>query len=552
MQTRWRHHHSLTGILAVLLGILLVGCEAKHQDEAATTPGSDRAASGQPVPGGMVVIAFPTEPDVLNPLITTSSYTRQILSLLYDPAMEMGEDLSWYPMIASGFTLAPDYLSLTYRLKRWVWADGVPTTAYDLVQTFRLLKDPRVASPLAGHYAAVVGAVALDSFTIRYDLDRILPDPVSRTVTPILPGHLVADLDPAEIHTWPLNFAPLSSGPFILEQWHHNHELVLVPNPLYPGQRPHLARLIFRIIPDESSRVMALESGDVDFVEELPVQAARRFLTEGTVNVHRIKGRLFGHLTWNFRNPLFQDKRVRKAISLAIDRSRFVDGLLGGYAQPAASPLPPALWAHNPAVAPDPYDPEGARRLLASAGWRDSDGNGVLDKDGVKFAFEILTRHGDPVRENGVIVISENLRAVGIAVQPRILEHGTTMRMIHSGDFDAYLGLYQANLYVDPTPLIHSKAIDRYNIGGYANATVDSLLEVALATADHGLAKPTWDRLQEIVAEDLPMAFLYYPETLIGASKRLRNVQPHILSPFNNISEWWIDPADRKYLSPED
>lgn len=549
MVSRWGWVLLTPVMIALACGLLLSGCESGRDDQDNRAGSDTRPAGAVPSPGGTIVIAFPTEPDVLNPLIRVSSYTGQILSLLLDGLMEMGEDLAWRPRIARSYTLAPDSLAVTYHLRPWVWADGVPLTAHDLAFTFELLTSPEVASPLRGQHDAVIRAVVLDSLTIRYELQRVVPDPIGRTVTTILPRHLVSRLDPARVQTWPLNQKPLSSGPFVLESWTHNHELVLVPNPVYPGDRPHLERVIFRIIPDESARVMALEAGDVDFMEDLPIQAASRLQGRDDILVQKISGRLFGYLSWNFRNPLFSDRRTRKALSLAIDRGRFVDGLLGGFAKPAASPLPPALWAHNPAVQPDPYDPERARRLLAEAGWQDSDGDGILDREGISCEFEILTRHGDPVRENGVVIIRENLRDVGVRVKPRVLEHATTLDLIRSGEFDAYLGLFAVNLLVDPSPLLHSRATDRYNHGHYANALVDSLLAAAQASPNRDITRPIWYRLQEVLAEDQPMAFLYYPETLIGASRRLQGVRPHILSPFNNICEWWIDPADRKFAS---
>jgi peptide/nickel transport system substrate-binding protein len=522
--------------------VLAAGCQ-KEPESVGTSAGA------VPEAGGTVVIAFPAEPDVLNPLIRASAYTGQILALLQQSLLEMDEDLLWQPLIARNWTLAPDSLSLTYTLRPWRWSDGAPLTAYDVAASFVLYKSSDVASPRMGYYADVLRAVALDSATVRYDLVRKLANPLSHTAHSILPVHVTAHLDPRQVRTWPLNEHPLSSGPFVLQEWIRNQELVLIRNEMYPGPEPLLDRVVLRIIPDETARVIALEAGEADFMEEVPVQAAARILASGQANIHRLSGRLFGYLSFNLRNALFHDRRVRKALSLAIDRQRFIDGLLGGYAKPAASPLPPVLWAHNDQVAPDPYDPASARRLLAEAGWRDRDGDGVLDRDGQQFSFEILTRQGDPVRADGVVVIRENLRQVGIEVRPRVLEHATSLEMLKKGQFAAYLGLFQANLTVDPSSLLHSQATDRFNYGAYSNARVDSLLDLGLSLADRRLAKPVWDRLQEIVSQDVPMIFIYYPETLIAVSTRLQDVRPHVLSPFNNICEWWIPVAQRKYES---
>jgi peptide/nickel transport system substrate-binding protein len=526
--------------LSLVLG-LTVGCQDDRDSPR------EPAAAREPRAGGTAVIAFPAEPDVLNSLIYASAYTGQILALLQDGLLEMGEDLEWRPKIAQEWHFDPARMTLTYRLRPWRWSDGTPFSAYDVSETFKLFCDPQVGSPRRGSFASIAQVVAVDSATVRYEFRRPVADPLGVTVHAVLPAHLVSQWQPAQVRTWPLNERPVSSGAFVLEKWDRNQELVLARNELYAGAKPFLDRVVFRIIPDETARVVALETGEADFMEEVPVHAAGRVAAGGKASIYRVSGRLFGYLSWNFRNPLFADRRVRQAISLAIDRRRLIDNLMEGYATPAASPLPPALWAHNADVSADPYDPEAARRLLAEAGWLDRDGDGVLDRDGRRFSFEILTRQGDPIRENGVVIIRENLHRVGIEANPRVLEHGTAIAMLQKGRFDAYLGLFQANLSVDPSSLLHSEATDRFNYGGYANAQVDSLLQLALSLADRRRAKPVWDRLQEILAEDRPMAFLYYPETLIAVSHRLQDVRPHLLSPYNNICEWWIKADDRRY-----
>jgi len=299
--------------------------------------------------------------------------------------------------------------------------------------------------------------------------------------------------------------------------------------------------------------VIELETGGVDVVEAVSPQAAARLAAGGKVTIARVQGRLIGQVQWNLREDLFADRRVRRALSLAIDRSAFVDGLLQGYGTPAASPIPPALWAHDPDLRPDAYDPAGARALLAAAGWVDTDGDGVRERQGRRFSFTLLTRQGDPVRENGAAIIRENLKAVGVEVLPRAMELGAAIDAVRRGQFEAYLGVYAARLWVDPSPLLRSDAVDRFNYGAYANASVDSLLDRGLACADREAARAVWRRLQAVVAADEPIAFLYYPDMIVGIGPRLRGVRPHILSPYNNLADWWIAPADRRdaFPSPE-
>ncbi len=536
------------------LRLALVGCclfcwIAGCQTDNGRDEPEPAAPPTQPFAGGTAVIALPSEPDVLNPLIRTSAYAGQILAMTFDGLVEMNADLNWQPRVATRWQVAPDGLSITYHLQRWQWSDGQPLSAYDFASSFRLFKSAEVASVWRGFFRDVPRAVAVDSFTIRYEFDLTFSDPIARSYHGVLPEHVTRGLDPARVDSWPGNEQPLSCGPFVVQRWQRGRELVLARNTAYPGAPPLLDRVVFKFITDEMARTLALEVGEVDFLDEVPAQAVDRLATQPGVQLERIPGRDLGYLVWNLENPLFTDSRVRKAISLAVDRDRFVTGLLNGAGSPANGPLPPGLWNHHHDLPADPFRPDEARRLLAAAGWRDEDGDGILDRDGRHFSFELLARFGDPVRENGVVVIRENLRQVGIEVKTRLMEHATTLQRTHAGDFDAYLGLYAVNLYADPSSMVHSSAVDQDNVGRYHNAVVDSLLAVALRIADREAARPVWFRLQEELAADLPMAFLYFPEVVVGFSTRLQNVRPHMLSPYENVDRWWIAPSDRKYRS---
>ncbi len=531
----------------VLVALLaLGGCQGR--DDHHEAPPSGRV-DAQPVAGGTAVIALADEPDVMNSLIRSSAVAGQVLSLVQAGLAEMGEDLEWGPMIASSWSVAPDSLAITYHLRPWSWSDGVPLTARDVVSSYELLMDPRVASPRAGQFRVVARVVEVDSATVRFELKHPVPRPVEKTVYAILPWHVTRDLAAADVAHWPLNQHPLASGPFMLETWERGRQLTLVPNPAYPLPHPWLDRVIMRVLPDETARVLALETGEVDVVADLTASAAQRLTQDPDVTIYQIPGRALTFIIWNLRRGVCADVRVRRALSLAIDRDRLVHDVLQGFGQPAASLLPPSLWNHDATVASDPYDPAEARRLLAEAGWEDHDGDGRVDRDGKPLRLEMMVKGGDPVSEETAALVRTYLGAVGVEVRPRRLELATMIAALQEGSFDAALVEFNANLYGDPSELVRTDAQDRFNFGGYSNARVDSLLTVALRESDRERARPLWHEIQTELAADPPDVLLYYPTTLMAVSARIQGVRPHLLSPYNNLQDWWIPPSARRYRS---
>ncbi|MFO7610504.1 MAG: ABC transporter substrate-binding protein [Candidatus Krumholzibacteriia bacterium] len=517
--------------------------------EPAGEGGTGGPTGGGPTPGGTAVVALGGEPDVLNPLISTTTVAGTVMAELFDNTTDLDEELVWQPAIAHRWELDPGGTGITYHLRPWRWADGEPMTARDFALTLALFKDPRVASPQRGFFADVVAAEARDDSTLHYAFTRPLADPLARTYHNVLPAHVVQDLDPAAVGSWALNGAPLSSGPFRLESWERGRQLALVRNERYPGTPARLDRVVFRVMPEVQTAILALEAGELDLVGGVPPADARRLDAGGTARIVPTGGRQLYYLQWNLRRPALADRDTRKALSLAVDRGRLVDTLVFGYGRPAQGPVAPACWNHHRELAPDPHDPARARALLEGAGWRDADGDGVRERDGHPLALEILLRQGDPIRENAAVILRENLRQVGVDVRLRALELGAALDLLGEGRFDAYLGLVTLNLYGDATPYLHSSAVDRFNQGAWADAVVDSLLERALGMQDRAAARSVWLEIQERVAADPPAAYLFYPEILVAVGPRLQDVRPHMLSPFNNLAQWWIRPEDRRYRS---
>ncbi|RMF56410.1 MAG: peptide-binding protein, partial [Calditrichaeota bacterium] len=225
-----------------------------------------------------------------------------------------------------------------------------------------------------------------------------------------------------------------------------------------------------------------------------------------------------------------------------------IDTLLEGFAQPANGPLLPHVWAYDSTLAVPKYNAEQAAHLLRQDGWRDSDGDGVVEKDGKTFVFSIKTNAGNQLRRDVAVMIQAQLRKVGVKAAIETVEWNQFIEQVFDRkDFDAVILAWDADFTVDPSPLWHSKAIENgYNFVSYHNPRVDSLLEAGRHTSDRHAAKAIWAEFQKIIVDDAPYTFLFIPDQLAGINKRVRDVKMDARGFLSSVSSWWIPRELRK------
>lgn len=538
--------------LAVLLGSL--SCAEPPAPPAAVENAPEPAA---PVAGGTAIIAVAADITSVNPLVDSAdAFNSSILDMLYLHLFEEQPDFtegppSFEPELAAAWEWSEDGRALTVELRPGVvWDDGVPVTADDVVWTWRLQTDERLAWEYAGLKSSIGSIEALDAGRLRV---RFTNDSTSR----------LADLNQGQIvprHRW--RELPIESwrdsggwfrdnlvvnGPFRLAEWRPDQQIVLERNPRYwrPG-RPRLDRVVFRIVPDPNSRLNQLLDGAADFVPHLPAAAVPRVEADPDLRLATTSSHQFTYIHWNLERPPLDETAARQALILAIDRQRIVDTLWFGHAVVASSPIVSTVWAHRDDPGAWPHDPDRARRLLAEAGWRDADGDGVLERDGRRFAFELLISPANRARADAAVMVQEDLRRIGVEARVRQLEWNTIRAKLDQRDFDAVLLGLTMDTSLDLTYAFHSGSIGgRLNFGGYSNPRADRLIEQARASQDlEERGRLLWE-IQGILHDEQPFAFLWEPDRLHGVSRRLRDVRPNLLDPYHHIDEWWLAPEPR-------
>jgi peptide/nickel transport system substrate-binding protein len=542
---------SLRALALVAAGCLLAaGCRQAPERTAGTDPAS---ASG-PRRGGTVVTGWTAEPGGVNNLILPSTQInsemlfRMFLHLIEEQPDFQEHPATFKPQLAESYEWSPDHKTLTFHLRGdVVWNDGVPVTAEDVRWTWQAQRDPDVAWELADSKRWITDVEVVDPRTVRFHFSRVYAKQLlDANEGLVFPKHAWEKLPFAQ---WRRNgdwFRQhlVVDGPFTIASWQPQQQIVLQRNERYYEKGlPYLDRVVMRQIPDQSSGLTQLLSGDIDFLPQIAPDDAPRVKASPRLELVSYWFNVYVAVVWNNERPLFQDPEVRRALTLAIDRKTIVDTLLGPYGKVADSPILTSVWAHDPSVHPWPYDPAEARRILAAKGWKDTDGDGILDKGGRPFAFELLTNTGNQLRSDATVMIQDQLRKVGIRATPRQVEFNTLATDAIAGKYDATMMGYTIDTSLDLRSNFHSESIaEGSNYPRYRNPETNRLLELAASQPDILAERPYLNQLQQTIHREQPLTFLWESQRLTAFNKRVKNAHPTAIFSFFNLKEWWVEP----------
>jgi len=481
--------------------------------------------------GGTIIIGILTDVTHLNPAISTSYYIDTVSGQIYNSLMEYDyKTLEPVPELAKSWDISEDGLTYTFHLEEDVyWTDGEPFTSEDVKFTFE-----NITIPYHPRGAATFGGIefeAPDEHTFVMKLKNSYAPLINYFTlwyVGIMPKHLYEGTDILNNpHNWE---DPVGTGPFMLDEWVKGSHIKLVRNPNYWREdEPYLDSVIFKIIPDTSSRLLAFENHEIDYVPLMIPNTELVRLNE-TDGINVVSCGAFGSMHTiqnNLDNEYLSDIRVRKAIAYAIDKDQFNELVLDNLFKVATGPLPSTSWAYNPDVEKYEQNITLANRLLDEAGYpRGPDGN--------RFSLRMII--GTTGRDKGVPemeIMRSQLSEVGIDLQLEVYDEATTTQMVSmERDFDMYL---IAGLSTAPDPnmisgYLHSNRILKddpipglYNVMDYNNSRVDELFEMGKVETDVEKRKEIYGELQEIVVNELPCYYLiedqyfhFYWEDYVG------------------------------------
>jgi peptide/nickel transport system substrate-binding protein len=496
--------------------------------------------------GGTLVVGEISDFEDLNPMATTDAHARDVYKLLFLELLdEQADFVTFEPRLASSYEFSEDRRRLIFRLRRDVfWSDGVQVTAHDVKATFGAQIDPKLAWASRHLKERIDSVEVIDDYTAVYHFNEVYPyQLMDANDGPILPKHILDSAPPEEIGAIPIAELP-TNGPFRVELWVRGQSLTLVPyDRYYEEGKPYLDKVVFKIIPDQVTLLTQLKSGEINCMESLPPSEVKG-LKESHPNllVFDFPTRNYNYIGWNAARPPFDNRSVRRAMTIAINRKLIIDNLCYGFAEECVSPFVPMIWAYKPDINALPFDPELARKLLAEEGFIDRDGDGWLDRDGKRFEFDLVTNYGMQIRVDTQIMVQEMLREIGVKVNPMALEWTVMLDRIKAGDFDAMVNAWRIGTKADLAPIwsCEARRPGGYNRVNYCNSTVDSLNAIATRILDFEEARPLFHRVQEMIYEDQPYTFLYVQHALNALDRRFGGARPDAIGMYHNLYEWYF------------
>lgn len=545
MGKSWKKSWHAKHWIVITIGLCGIACSP-------TEPENSQQYS-QPYPpqsGGTLISAMPSDPSGLIAMVAGESAASAIAAHVFNSLLTYDKNLDVTGELAESWQVSADQKTIIFHLKPGlVWADGHPLTSEDVLFTWQLITDDRTRSPYASDFQLVKRAETPDArtFIVHYG-EAFSPALDSWSGLHILPKHKLAGQD---IHNTSFAQKPLGSHYYQLKEWRHGEHLKLEKNPHAVLGQANINTRIERIIPDPAAQFLELMADNIDSMDMDPITYARiipsRPELQARLNQYKELGNSYTYLGFNLKRAPFNDVRVRKAINFAIDKQEIIDGVYLGLGMPVASPYKPGTRWSNPQLQPYPYQPAQARALLAEAGYRDIDGDGIVEKNGKKLSFELLTNLGNKQREKTAVIIQRRLKEVGIDIHIRTLEWASLLtHFIKPGDFDAVVMGWGLSLDPDQYSIWHSSQQQpgQFNFIGYSNPKVDGLLEQGRREFDPDKRMQIYHDFAQALYADSPIVYLSASYGLTAIHKRVQGIM-HPVPPagVSYDSQKWYLPA---------
>ncbi|UCF40435.1 MAG: hypothetical protein JSW43_11990 [Gemmatimonadota bacterium] len=532
------------------VGVLILAVTASCAPEA-TCPGDWC---------GTAVVVSAAEADVLLPVASTMDIGIALGDFLFLRLADIGPDLNlvdpatFVPQLAQSWSME-DPRTIVFTLHPDArWHDGTPVTAGDVVFTFDVYRDTLVGSAAMPRLLSIDAVEARDPHTVAFRFRRQYAEMFFDAVyhMRILPQHLLDTVPRAALGAHPFGRQPIGSGPYRFVRWNAGQSIELAGDSTFFLGRPGIPRIIWRFSADVGTAAAQFLAGEADVVNYLPPEMLPRVEEDDDLRaVPWTPSTFYSYLQFNFRDPedperphpLFGSRAVREAIAMAVNRPEVVRAVYGEQGIVAKGPIAPAHYIWDEQYDQVPFDTARARAQLAAAGWRDRDGDGVLDRDGAPLEFDIVFPTSSAARRRQAEIIQEQLRRVGITMNLSGLDFGAYAERGRAHRFDIYFGSYGGDFSPSTIPEVWTTgALNNY--GSYSNPAFDRVVRQALDAPDVATARARWVEAVNLLNRDVPAVWTTASPPSAGVHARFENASIRSDNFVATLPQWYV-PASR-------
>ncbi len=509
----------------------------RRSDEIEIVPEAIRATNH----GGTITIGHSSKPDnIINPILTSETISANLMPIIFSSLVKFDGAGQPVPELAKGWEVSEDGLVWTFFIRDDVeFHDGQPLTAHDVEFTYKAIMDPKNMSPRAKRYELVERMELEGDYIFKIVLRHPFAPFMRRLDWPIAPKHLLENTD---LSSTPFNRRPVGSGPFKLVDWTKDDTIILDANREYfRKDRPILDRLVFKTYPDRKAALQAIADGEMDIALGLTASDLLFVSKRGPFRIYSASGASYYAIILNLKDQLFRDIKVRKALDHAIEKDSIIANQLKGHGKICTGPFGVNSWAYNLDVESTPYSIKRARELLEQAGWVDTDGDDILDKDGRPFEISLTVPN-----------ISDVLGRIAVAIKAQLVKVGIRVNLRRIDDSELYRAPFQAMVTTilagdEPESARgswHSKSGE--NLASYQNDFVDTLMDLGRQEQDQEKRKITYHKIHEMIHDDCPAIFLASAYEYIGSNYRFRNDKiPSMVHLLTTMKDWQIVGSER-------
>jgi len=516
--------------------------------------------------GGTLAISTGGDPDVLIPSLVQSVQAAQMTDMIYDRLADIGDSLNivndkgFVPRLADHWTWAADSLSITFHINpKAKWHDGFPVRSSDVRFTVASAKDSSLGSPVTPLITNIDSVSTPDSLTAVYWFHARSPQQFYDAVyqLSIMPEHVWKSIPPASWRASDAARNPIGSGQYRFLRWIPRAAVELVADTANYRGAPKLSRLVWSIAPDFQAAVTRFLTGETDFFEQLRLENLPEVAKHPELRTKQYHALQYSFVQFNLRDPahhdrphpLFSNRELRRALTMATDRATIVRSVFGALALPALGPTVRAYPTTDPNLTQIPFDLPRARQILDSLGWRVSTSDSVRRRNGRPLQFTLSVPSSSKVRVQTAVILQEQLRQAGVKMDVEQLDFPVIVEKDRKRTFDATIG--QWNTQPSPGAVLGSwgiggsRASSGNNHGSYENPVFDAYVDSALASFDPAKRKAYFTSAYETIIQDAPAIWLAEPSPTVGYHSRLQLATLRPDAWWIHIPEWWI-PADKR------